>query len=362
TCMQGTGGTSVRTSINERNVLGVEWVLPTGKIMKLGSVNTPGAGWFCGDGPGPSLRGMMRAGVGRVGGNGVFTRAALKCYPWYGPEYKCEGSPPFYDSEEVPNSYLRYVVWPSHNDEAEGLYMLGEAEIIDYNNRWAAGAFTNAMTISKEEYLEAEETGKYEKFRHGFWTFFMHAPSERALEFRKKTFEKIIADTNGEILDTMTFGKRSYELSLQNAVRAIWIAKAAYMPTSWHTGSTPMCYENIDQCFKYALPISENAKLDYCDDDQILDEGADNCYACMDEDGHYIHIEHGSMLDPWEPKSEPMGPAAIGMKNALHKGINFFYMPWPASMKDFLIYVQYMNKIQHMIDPDKLTDTSHLAM
>jgi glycolate oxidase len=356
TSMQGTGGTSVRTSMNERNVLAVEWVTPTGEMLQLGSLNTPGAGWFCGDGPGPSLRGMMRGSVGGAGCNGVFTKAALKLYPWYGPPYKCGGVPPFFDSEDIPNSYLRYVVWTNHNDEAEGILRLGEAEIIDYNNRWAAGAFTSAMSTSNSEYLEMVEKGDYkERFGEGYWTFFMHAPSQRALEYRIKAFEKIMEDTNGEIIDPMIFGKRSYEIALQNAVRAIWIAKSAYMPTSANTGSLPMAYETVDQCFKHALPISLETKQYYAEQDKILNEGRDNCYACIDEDAHYIHIEHACLVELWEPKNEPFGAPLKGISASLAKGIGPMYASLPPSFKDQVIYMKYTARIQHMLDPDSLT-------
>ncbi|MCP4682572.1 MAG: FAD-binding oxidoreductase, partial [Desulfobacterales bacterium] len=358
TSMQGTGGTSVRTSMNERNILSVEWVLPTGEVLKLGSLNSPNAGWFCGDGPGPSLRGMMRASVGGGGGNGVFTRAALKLYPWYGPAYECRGEPPFFDSVEIPFSYLRYVVWSSHDDEAEALHRLGEAELIDYNNRWAAGAFTSAMSITNEEYLEMVEKGEYkEKFENGYWTFFIHAASERSYDYRVKAFEKIIKDTNGESIDPHIFGKRSYEIALQNAVKAIWIAKSAYMPTSANTGSLPMAYETIDQCFKHALPISLDAKEKYASKDKIFNEGIDNCYACIDEDGHYIHIEHACLVEPWEPKGEPTGAAMLGFRNALDKGIGPMYASMPGSLKDTIIYQKYVTKIRRMIDPHKITDS-----
>ena len=40
-----------------RNVLGVEWVLPTGDILNMGSIEA-GAGWFTADGPGPSFGGI----------------------------------------------------------------------------------------------------------------------------------------------------------------------------------------------------------------------------------------------------------------------------------------------------------------
>ncbi len=357
TSMQGTGGGTVRTSMNERNVLSVEWVTPTGDILKLGSINTPNAGWICGDGPGPSLRGMMRGAMGNMGGNGVFTRAALKLYPWYGPEYCCKGEPPFFDSEEIPFTYLTYVTWDSQDNETEALYLLGEAEIIDYNNRWASGSFTSAMSTSNKEYLEMVSEGKYhEKFKDGYWTFFMHAQSEKSYEYRVKAFKKIIQDTNGVILDPMIFGKRSYEIALQNAVRAMWIAKAAYMPTSANTGALPMAYETIDQCFNHALSISLDAKEKYANRDSILNEGRDNCYACIDEDGHYIHIEHACLVEMWEDEAEPMGANVEGMANSLAKGIGPTYCAMPGTPKDTIIYFKYMAKIQRLLDPERVAD------
>ncbi len=357
TSMQGTGGTSVRTSMNERNVLAVEWVTPMAEILKLGSLNTPNAGWFCGDGPGPSLRGMMRGATGNNGGNGVFTRCAMKLYPWYGPPYAAHGAPPFFASEEISNSYLRYVLFENHEQEAEALYLLGEAELIDYNNRWSAGAFTSAMSTSNAEYLEMEEKGTFkEKFGEGYWTFFMHPPSQRALDYRIKAFEKIMADTGGKIVDPMIFGRASYEIALQNAVRAIWIAKAAYMPTSANTGALPMAYETVDQCFKHALPISLAAKESIAKDDKILNEGNDNIYACIDEDAHYIHIEHAALVDPWEPENEPMGANLKGMADALAKNIGPMYASMPGSPRDTAIYMKYSARIQKLLDPWGIAD------
>ncbi len=359
TSMQGTGGSSIRTSMQERNVLAVEWITPSGEILKLGSLNTPKAGWICGDGPGPSLRGMMRGSAGNMGGNGVFTRVALKLYPWYGLPYKCGGTPPFFDSEEVPNSYLRYVVWGDHDNEADALTRLGESEIIDYNNRWAAGAFTSAMSITNEEYLEMEDKGEFkEKFGNGYWTFFIHAASKRELDYKIKAFEKIVAETDGVIYDTSIFGKRSYEIAIQNAVRAIWIGKSAYMPTSSNTGAVPFSYETIDQGFKHALPISLDVKEEYASQDKMLNEGRDNCYACIDEDGHYMHIEHACLVDMWEPKGEPAGACIKGAALALEKGIGFFYGSLPGSPKDMVIYSKYMTKIQRMLDPYSIANNT----
>ncbi len=352
TSMQGTGGSSIRTSMQERNVLGVEWVTPKGEVLKLGSLNSPNAGWFCGDGPGPSLRGMMRGASGNMGDNGVFTKVALKLYPWHGEPYECDGTPPFFDSNERPNSYLRYVVWDNYDNEADALLRLGEAEIIDYNNRWAAGAFTSAMSITNEEYLEMVEKGEFkEKFGDGYWTFFINAASERALDYKIKAFKKIVSETGGVIYDTTVFGKRSHEIAMQNAVRAVWIGKAAYMPTSANTGTVPFSYETIDQGYKHALPISLDVKEEYASQDKILNEGRDNCYVCIDEDGHYMHIEHACLVEMWEPKAEPTGACIKGAARAIEKGVGFFYCSLPGSPKDLIIYTQYSSQIQKLLNP-----------
>ncbi|MFX1328365.1 MAG: FAD-binding oxidoreductase, partial [Promethearchaeota archaeon] len=83
TSMNGPGFTSPSTGYSARNVLAVEWVLPGGEIMKLGSYglnNNPD--WFHGDGPGPSLRGIMRGYSGTKSGLGVFTKVAVKLFPF----------------------------------------------------------------------------------------------------------------------------------------------------------------------------------------------------------------------------------------------------------------------------------------
>ena len=76
TSMHGCGNDSISMSTSSRNVLGVEWVLPSGEVLRLGSPGS-GCGWFSGDGPGPSLRGIMRGTSGAFGGYGVFTKVAM---------------------------------------------------------------------------------------------------------------------------------------------------------------------------------------------------------------------------------------------------------------------------------------------
>ena len=80
---EGIGHMSGTCSISERNQLALEWVTPEGEVIQTGSLAALGE-WFCADGPGPSLRGIIRGNVVPLGGLGVYTRAAVKIYHWPG--------------------------------------------------------------------------------------------------------------------------------------------------------------------------------------------------------------------------------------------------------------------------------------
>lgn len=84
TSHMGMGFTGISMGTAPRNLMGVEWVLPTGDLLRIGSFGS-GAGWVSPDGPGPSLRGIMRGWAGADGGFGIFTKCALKLYDWSGP-------------------------------------------------------------------------------------------------------------------------------------------------------------------------------------------------------------------------------------------------------------------------------------
>jgi glycolate oxidase len=117
-CHHGCQHTMVFTSGYGRNTLGVEWVLPTGEILNMGSGEI-GADRFSADGPGLSLRGVLRGRTGANGGHGVITKVSVKLYPWYGPpqwkQTKKPGDPPsFGQLEKVPDGYKVFA--PSFTD------------------------------------------------------------------------------------------------------------------------------------------------------------------------------------------------------------------------------------------------------
>ncbi len=78
------------------NVLGMEWITPAGEIVRSGSLGS-GDGWFNSEGPGPSVRGVIRGALGQRGGLGVFTRCAIKLVHWSGrTDWPVTGTIPAY--------------------------------------------------------------------------------------------------------------------------------------------------------------------------------------------------------------------------------------------------------------------------
>ncbi len=92
----GIGAGTMWMGGNAENVLGMEWVTPSGEIVRNGSLGS-GDGWFCGEGPGPSVRGIMRGTLGSRGGMGVYTKCAIRLAHWPGrTDWPVEGTVPAY--------------------------------------------------------------------------------------------------------------------------------------------------------------------------------------------------------------------------------------------------------------------------
>jgi glycolate oxidase len=112
-CHHECSHTMVSTSGYGRNILGCEWVLPTGELLNMGS-GEDGGDCFSADGPGFSLRGVLRGRTGANGGHGVITKASVKLYPWYGPpewrQEKLPGEPPVIGQiDRVPDGFRTYI-------------------------------------------------------------------------------------------------------------------------------------------------------------------------------------------------------------------------------------------------------------
>ena len=199
----GSGASNISTDYGSRNLLGVEWVLPDGELIRLGSLGCGGE-WINADGPGPSLRGVLRGYGGANGGNGVFTRLATKIYPWYGPaEPKLKGKGPLYENELPENFEVYALHFPDVNRLNDFNQLLYEESIAYHFQRIPVGILFALTTESNDELYSIIQGIPQEMLDaigpYGA-TVAIDASSKREMEYRQKVFSKILEETKAEQL------------------------------------------------------------------------------------------------------------------------------------------------------------------
>jgi FAD/FMN-containing dehydrogenase len=197
----GYGVSGSATSFSGRNLLGVEWVLPTGEVITLGSAGS-GCGWFSPDGPGPSMRGIVRGFQGTFGGLGVFTRCAIKLYKWDGPRsWEVEGQSPKYVLKKVPpRCALNAIAFPSRAAEKDAGYKMGEAELNHGEFRTPMFFAALGLTESNEELKIALESGIFQKIGQNIISTAIFAASDVEFAWKLKALKEILRETGGVII------------------------------------------------------------------------------------------------------------------------------------------------------------------
>jgi glycolate oxidase len=294
----GLSAAQISAGFGGRTPLGVEWVLPDGEILRLGSVGT-GAGWFTGDGPGPSLRGVMRGFSGACGAMGVITKVAIKLVPWYGPsKIEAKGKPPSYEAE-IPDNFRVYTItFPSRDQLLEALYLVNEESIAYACSRRGPFAMASGMTGSNKEMQELWEGGYFqEKCAHSL-SLVIDSSSPRELEYREECLQKILEKTEGEIFPDDSRGQNArfaHAFAGHGGVKGAFRGTGAFM-----TGG------NVDEALK---ALKKGNELAYELKDKLAKEGkllddADPTWVIGYEDTPFgVHEELVVRYDPADPES-----------------------------------------------------------
>jgi glycolate oxidase len=203
-CHQEMTISQLYTSGYGRNVLGCEWVLPTGEILNLGTANRD-EGWFSGDGPGFSLRGILRGRAGANGGNGVITKCAVKLYPWFGKTpatYELKRQPGQSISaamlEEVPENYHAVVLtFPDTEKMMKAATEIGQAEIACIVAPAYLATGYNGEGNDEQYAMMQEEKSKDPTRITRSCPVFVNGHSARELEYRKKAVMAVMKKWDG---------------------------------------------------------------------------------------------------------------------------------------------------------------------
>ncbi len=365
TAMMGYGDKGYHTSMNNRNLLGVEWVTPTGEVLRLGSLGS-GAGWFCGDGPGPSLRGLLRGWHGTMGGLGIFTKCATKLYPWAGPKKpEIMGENPQYGMVVPENFKIYTIYWENWEQQADAMYKVSESEI-GYIIWRACTPMMIPLLLGKtnNEYYEMMK-GIYdmiEAYRY-YFTVVLASESKRELEYQEKVLKSIVDETNGKFFEFIL--SENAPLILLAIVTQCYNSRIFRPTGQFHTSFGAAT--SWDMSVKGAK-IGEQIRRKYIEEEVFHDDGCgENFWGGPYEHNKFSHFEGLFEYDPIDPESRKAARKYIeeATMAVIENKIGVPIGPGPELAQIFgPIYGNFhswLGKIKKSFDPKNVSDHAFYA-
>jgi glycolate oxidase len=298
----GYGGTGLSTGYSGRNVLGVEWVLPDGEVLQLGSPGS-GAGWFSGEGPGPGLRGIMRGFSGTQGSLGVFTKCAIKLFPWYGPrEPHVQGVLLDVKIEPPETEKMFFVVAPSFQKYADISYEIGNAEIAYWFCRSPLNAGVDLfMPRAGDRIFQSKPLRALLKAFQHLGVALLSSPSRREVEYQEKVLRKIALEHRCILLDLSKapgYGFWWWLMGVRSIPTALTFRAGGDFLTSY---GSPMEYDNAIR----QAEVAQECKQKYIDEGIFKDDMSDIGWGGIYEGtANWGHCETAAMFDRRDGKAE----------------------------------------------------------
>ncbi len=357
TSMNGPGFTSPSTGHSARNVLGVEWVLPDGELMRLGSLglnNNPD--WYSGDGPGPSLRGIMRGWAGAKSGIGVFTRVAVKLFPYpCSTEFKLDGCSPDYDFD-IPDFMRVYVMDCGTFSHLEKAMLWVEEEEISFMCSHLSGFAVMAIFALNIE-------GLMDKMALGAMkvplVVIITARSNREFDYKQKVMSMILEEMKlTNIIGTLyTPNPIFYAEALRSNLGLHgFIATGGFQSTKGVCDTAAVCLQST----KKNIPL----KKKFIKKGVIVNDFGEGHWMTSYESGHYFHVESPTPFDQTDVGSvEGMAEymeASNQMDLLKHLGAPFFvegdsmHELFGPHMSNYHIWLR---KIKQAFDPNNIADS-----
>ncbi len=357
------GHLSQSGSYGERNQLALEWVTGDGEIIRMGSLGSCGQ-WFSGDGPGPSLRGIIRGNTVPLGGLGVFTKAAQKLYHWPGPaKFPIEGVCPHYAPSHIPEGFLiRYLSFSSINKLIEAVRKIGESEI-----GFELMGFNVAMMSANAATSNEEDVKYFRQFADSVqgpgFMLIIAGTSSRDFEYKRRVLRQIMDETGAWSLKpvedpALGAGFLWRFIRTVGSIRETARASGCVAPAVGGTDVFPLMT-------KYILHTSD-VKQDLIKRGLSLDE---SIYPFIQSIEHG-HTGHGEILIRYAPTSPDSIDNVLGMlgREANRRAIEgHFGVPhhvWSDQLHDMYgphtcNYHLLLRKIKKAFDPNQASESSN---
>ncbi|MFX1325601.1 MAG: FAD-binding oxidoreductase [Promethearchaeota archaeon] len=357
TSMNGPGFTSPSTGHSARNVLAVEWVLPDGEVMKLGSYglkNNPD--WYHGDGPGPSLRGIMRGWAGTKSGLGVFTKVAVKLFPYpCKTDFNIKGHSPNYDFD-IPDFMKLYVMDCGNFKKLESTMLRVEEEEISFMCSYLSGFAVMAIfSNSIEKLLDKVAIGRMK----APLVVIIAARTKREFAYKQKVMDHLLKELKlkniiGKIYTPNTI---FYAEALRSNLGLHgFIATGGFQSSKGVADTAAVCLRST----KLNIPL----KQEFIKKGAIANDFGEGTWMTSYESGHYFHMESPTMFDQTKEGSVKGMAEYMDKSNQLdllkHLGAPFFvegrrmHEMFGPHMSNYHVWLK---KIKEMFDPNNISDS-----
>ncbi|MDY6795845.1 MAG: FAD-binding oxidoreductase [Actinomycetota bacterium] len=359
----GPGWDGPYMSSGSRNLMGVEWVLPTGELLRLGSLGS-GGGWFSADGPGPSLRGAMRGYYGAFGGNGVFTKCALKLFNWPGPPNPEVSGTLFDVKANVPEGLKLYMCFfPDEKAFADAGYRIGEAQIGYLGTKTSLGGFLLCFTphlLRKMDGMEALRTMLSRSLKY-LLIYMLTANSPGEMEYQELTVREIVSECGGIAMELLHETPALGSMLWMNLIRVTMIPLVYRFGGQFSTGWGKDETWDAEVAFG---ELTEETKKEWIEKDGMLDDMADCAWMTQYEDTAWTHCEQVFEYDPRNKKHlEAILPIGLdftinSLKLCMEQGLNFdprfrkLFSPMEGS------YGVWQKKVAEAFDPVGAADST----
>jgi glycolate oxidase len=386
TSFLGPGPDSIFMGHSTENLLAIEWVMPTGDILRTGSLGSE-KGWFCGDGPGPSLRGLAKGRRGAWGGLGVFTKCAVKLSPWPGPAVMpVEGVIPAYYSPLPENIRAYTIAFPTWKAYADAYNKIFDAEIGYIAHRqfnllgeevWPAylARFIDPSKTSDdlEELLKTPEMQELVEEGRRSFQLVLAGMTARDIEYQKKALNEILAETGGRIISKMAepaMEKFTLLYLIKLCFKEINMGLAGTYHGSFAQHGTP------DFLVSHLRPAAEETLGRHQKRGLIADTGADSMMAAVSGlgGGGDCTFEQFCQYDPHN-KESVIGALAyyadaakVAREWGMHGGLEDCVRGIPKEELEEARRVApqpaiygYQRKIKEAFDPNDIGDGSYIA-